>query len=73
MSKIWTREGVRFAIEGGALVVYIDADKLADVDGIDLPEVELLRVTPAQVLAEVKRAAKNVVAEFGRLKKRAKK
>lgn len=73
MSKIWTRGGVRVAFEKGALVVYIDADKLADVDEIDVPEVELVRVSKEDLARELGRFAKNVKDELGRLRKRVKK
>ena len=68
--KIWKRGGVRLAVEKGDFVVYIDADKLADADEFDTPEVELFRVSADEAKAEGWRFWENVKAEAKRVKKR---
>ena len=75
--KVWTRGGVRFAVEDGAVVVYIDADKLADAtDFLDVPEVELGRISREDVgkfWGDVKAEAKRVQKRVKRLKQKVKK
>ncbi len=70
MAKLWKRGGVRIGIEGGDLVVYVDADKLADADEFDTPEVELIRISAADVKSEAGRFWDDVKAEAKRVKKR---
>lgn len=73
MAKIWNRGGVRLAIKGAYLVVYMDADKLADASEFDAPEVEIARFSASDAIAELGRFAKNVKAEWKRFNKRRKK
>lgn len=60
MSALHERGAVRWAIEGDELVVYVDADELADTDLIDVPEVAVLRIKTAAIKKEAGRAAKNI-------------
>jgi hypothetical protein len=69
MAKVWTRGGFRLEMQGDELVVFADADKLAATDLVDVPEVEVLRVSKADMTAEAQRAWKNVKAEAQRAKK----
>lgn len=60
MSALHERGAIRWAIEGDELVVYVDADELADTDLIDVPEVAVLRIKTAAIKKEGARAAKNI-------------
>lgn len=73
MAKIWTRGGVRLAVEDGEFVVYVDAAKLADASEFDTPEVELARISKEDAVAELRRFVANVKAEARRFNKRRKK
>ena len=73
MASIQERGAVRWAIEGDELVIYVDADELADTDLIDVPEVALVRIKTAAIKKEAGRAWDNIKAEGRRFVKRIKK
>lgn len=68
--KVWNRAGVRVKFEGDEMVVLIDAAALVDYDGIDTPEVEVLRISKSDASAEWKRFLKNAKAELARFNER---
>ena len=81
--KIQERGGIRWEWDGDELVIYMDADRLANTDLIDVPEVAVARIHKddmkraglrawADVKAEAIRAGKNIAAEWRRFQKRRK-
>ena len=49
MGSILKRGGVRWAIDGDDLVIYVDADKLTATQYVDVPEVELVRIPNVRI------------------------
>lgn len=70
--KVWKRGGVRAAVEGDELVIYIDADKLVGASGDwdFVPEVELIRISKKDANSVLARIIKDAKAEWRRFNKR---
>ena len=73
MGSIMKRGGVRWAIDGDDLVIYVDADKLTATQYVDVPEVELVRIPKEDIKREAGRAWDNIKAEGRRVIKRIRK
>lgn len=68
--KVLARGGVRVEFKGGDMIVYVDADKLMAVSEIDVPEMEVLRVSQSDMKKALAKAWADTKAEAKRFNKR---
>ena len=71
--KVYKRGGVRVAFEGDEIIVYVDPDKLMAVSEVDVPEIEAVRFSRADVKKVFAKAWDDLKAEAKRFNKRRKK
>jgi hypothetical protein len=71
--KVLARGGVRVEFKDGDMIVYVDADKLMAISEVDVPEMEVLRVSKSDLEKALAKAWDDVKAEAKRFNKRRKK
>ena len=71
--KVLARGGVRVEFKDGDMIVYVDADKLMAISEVDVPEMEVLRVSKSDLEKALAKAWDDVKAEAKWFNKRRKK